>query len=157
MDVQQQQWKEAADALWAAAPFDYVQAVRLVAEIAQQNEKGFLQQAAAQALPGLRRAAIKKADAMTKAMARRRFGAMRDALHTLAAPRFGRRRSADEAPDPDAEHRQMLGLPTGRRLLGPEINQAYKRAAKKAHPDTGGSERAFHELSAARDALLKQR
>ena len=49
----------------------------------------------------------------------------------------------------------MLGLPSGRRLFGPEIQQAYKRVAKKVHPDVGGSEQAFRELSAARDALLK--
>jgi curved DNA-binding protein CbpA len=49
----------------------------------------------------------------------------------------------------------MLGLPCGRRLYGPEIREAYKRAAKTMHPDGGGSEQAFRELSAARDALLK--
>jgi hypothetical protein len=93
MDAQQQQqWKDAADALWAASPFDYVEAVRLAAEIAQQDARGFLQRAAAEALPSLRRAMVKKADHMTMAMARRRFGVVRDALHTLAAPRFGRRR-----------------------------------------------------------------
>jgi hypothetical protein len=92
---------------------------------------------------------------MVRALARRRFGAVRDALHALAAPRFGKRRSAGEMMTPEEHHRRLLGLPSGRRLYGPEIHQAYKRAAKIVHPDAGGSERAFHELSAARDALMK--
>ena len=157
MDARHRQWKHDVEALWSGSSLDHAKAARLVAEIAQQGEAGFLQQTAAQALPSMRRAALKSADQMTRAKARRRFGAVRDALHALTAPRFGKRRSADEALDPDEEHRRMLGLPTGRRLFGPEISQAYKRAAKKAHPDAGGSERAFRELSAARDALLKRK
>ena len=50
----------------------------------------------------------------------------------------------------------MLGLPLGRRLAAAEIHQAYKHAAKTMHPDGGGNEREFRELSAARDALMKQ-
>ena len=57
----------------------------------------------------------------------------------------------------DECNRRMLGLPPGRRLYGPEIREAYKRAAKTLHPDVGGSEREFLALSAARDALLKGR
>ena len=51
----------------------------------------------------------------------------------------------------------MLGLPLGRRLSGPEIHQAYKRVAKRVHPDAGGNAREFQEISAARDALMKER
>jgi curved DNA-binding protein CbpA len=51
----------------------------------------------------------------------------------------------------------MLGLPLGRRLAAAEIHQAYKRAAKTAHPDSGGNGQEFRELSAARDALMKER
>jgi hypothetical protein len=40
-------------------------------------------------------------------------------------------------------------------LPATEIHRAFKRAAKTAHPDGGGSEGAFLELSAARDALMK--
>ena len=40
----------------------------------------------------------------------------------------------------------MVGLPSGRRLFGPEIQQAYKRVAKKVHPDVGGSEHASESL-----------
>src|SRR5258708_4365459 len=45
----------------------------------------------------------------------------------------------------------------GRRHYGDEIHQAYKRVAKRAHPDAGGSAREFLELSAAREALMKER
>jgi DnaJ-class molecular chaperone len=51
----------------------------------------------------------------------------------------------------------MLGLPLGRRLSAPEIHEAYKHAAKTAHPDMGGSEKEFQELCAAQDALMKER
>jgi hypothetical protein len=80
---------------------------------------------------------------------------VRDALHTLTAPRFGKRGDADRIT-PEDHYRRLLGLPLGRRLFGPEIKEAYKRVAKTAHPDAGGSQRDFLELSAARDALLKQ-
>jgi hypothetical protein len=150
-----ERWKSEAERLWSAPSLDYVQAARLTAEIAGQDAKAFLQQTAAQALPSLRKACEKKADRMTRALARRRFGAVRDALHTLTAPRFGKRGDAGNLT-PEDHYRRLLGLPLGRRLFGPEINEAYKRVAKTAHPDAGGSERAFLEISAARDALMKQ-
>ena len=156
MNEQQQNWKRAADELWSAQSLDYNKAARLVAEIAQQNEGGFLQQAAAQALPSLRSAAARTADRMAKARAQQRLGAVRDALHALSRPRFGRRRDPSEPSDPDEDHRRMLGLPLGRRLYGPEIKDAYKRAAKRAHPDGGGSEQAFRALRDAHDALMKE-
>jgi DnaJ-class molecular chaperone len=82
-------------------------------------------------------------------------------LHRLTAPQFGKRENSatNNAPPPTPEerYRQMLGLPLGRRLSGAEIHQAYKRVAKRAHPDGGGSAREFLELSAAREALMKER
>ena len=62
-----------------------------------------------------------------------------------------------KALTPEECYRQMLGLPLGRRLSRAEIHRAYKHVAKRAHPDAGGSAREFQELSAARDALMKQR
>jgi curved DNA-binding protein CbpA len=56
----------------------------------------------------------------------------------------------------EERYRQMLGLPHGPRLSAPEIHQAWKRAAKAAHPDGGGSTQRFQELSAARDALIRE-
>ena len=89
--------------------------------------------------------------------ARRRLGVVRDALHALGTQQFGKRGSDLKPLAPAERYRQMLGLPLGRRLSGPEIHQAYKRAAKRAHPDAGGNAREFQELSAARDALMKER
>ena len=152
MDAQLQEWKLAVDRLWSAAAPDYAQAARLVAEMARSEEPR-LRQAAAQAFPSMRSALAKDADRGTKALAHRRLGAVRDVLHALSQPRFGKRGSS--LPTPEEHYRRLLGLPLGRRLFGPEINQAYKRAAKTLHPDAGGSEREFLELSKARDVLMK--
>ena len=87
----------------------------------------------------------------------RRLGVIGDVLHALGTQRFGKRGIDPKPLAPGERYRQMLGLPLGRRLTGPEIHQAYKRAAKTAHPDAGGNARDFLELSAARDALMKER
>jgi hypothetical protein len=154
MDVQQKHWKRDTDRLWAQSPFDVNQAAALAAEIARHGEEERLRQAAAQALPSLRGACLKTADQMSRNVAQRRFGNIRDALHALDVPRFGKRAAV---PAPEQQHRRLLGLPLERALSDPEIQQGYKRAAKRLHPDAGGSAREFTELSAARDALMKQR
>ena len=152
MDALAQAWKREVDRLWSPAALDCAQAARIVAEMARSGEPA-LRAAAAQALPSLREAGLKRADRRARDLARRRLGAVRDVLHALTVPRFGRRR---EMPTPQEHYRRMLGLPLGRHLFGAEIQQAFKRAAKTVHPDTGGSERAFRELTAARDALMKE-
>ena len=88
-------------------------------------------------------------------MSLRRLGIVADALHTLSAPRFGRRGLTPKALTEEERHRQLLGLPFGRRLAATEVHQAFKRAAKTVHPDGGGNGAAFLELAAARDALIK--
>lgn len=153
MDARAKEWRRITDELWAG-PFDYRAAAQLAADIAR-GSNGDLREAASQALPSLRAATVRKAERLTRDVARRRFEAVRNALHALDMPRFGRRSSGDEVLTPDEAHRRMLGLPLGRRLFGPEITAAFKRAAKRAHPDAGGSERAFLALSEARDALLR--
>lgn len=52
-------------------------------------------------------------------------------------------------PPPD-DWRGILGL--GPRPTIDEVEAAYKRLARKRHPDAGGSERAMAELNAAREA-----
>jgi curved DNA-binding protein CbpA len=54
----------------------------------------------------------------------------------------------------DERYREMLGLPLGRQLAPTEIHQAFRRSAKRLHPDAGGDAHAFLALSAARDALM---
>jgi hypothetical protein len=157
MDRQLWEWKLGVERIWSAAALDYHEAARLVADIARASEEAILRQAATQALPILRNASAKNADPTTRDAARRRLGVMHDVLHELTAPRFGKRQTDPKPLAPGERYRQMLGLPLGRRLSAPEIHQAYKRVAKTAHPDAGGNAREFQELSAARDALMKER
>jgi hypothetical protein len=157
MEQQLREWKRSIDRFWSAAAPDYLDAAKLAAEIARGSDDAGLRQAAAQTLPSLRSATLKKAGQSSKDLARRRLGIVRDILHALTAPQFGKRRTAPKLLTSEERHRQLLGLPLGRHLAGAEIHQAYKRAAKTAHPDGGGSAREFHELSVALDALMKER
>jgi hypothetical protein len=157
MDRRLSEWKLDIERLWLAATPDYREAARIAGAIASLADESLLRQAATQALPILRSAAADDADQCTGNAARRRVGVIRDVLHELATPRFGKRQTEPKLPTAEEGYRQMLGLPLGRRLSGAEIHRAYKRAAKTAHPDGGGNARAFLELSAAHDALMKVR
>ncbi len=157
MDRQLSEWKIGVERIWSADAPDYHEAARLAADIARASEEAILRQAATQALPILRAASVRTADPITREAARRRLGVIRDVLHTLGTRQFGKRETDPKPLAPAERYRQMLGLPLGRRLSGPEIHQAYKRAAKRAHPDAGGNAQKFQELSAARDALMKER
>ena len=157
MDRQLSEWKLGVERIWSAAAPDYGEAACLAAEMAGASEEAMLRQAATQALPILRSASPEDADQSTQDAARRRLGVIREVLHALTTPRFGKRQTLSKSLSPEECHRQLLGLPLGRRLSGAEIHRAYKRVAKRAHPDAGGSAREFLELSAARDALMKER
>ena len=158
MDKHLDAWKFDLDRLWSAPAPDYGEAVRVTAAIAaEESAQAILRQAAMQALPILRSAAAENADRTTTNAARRRLGVIRDVLHNLATPQFGQRQAPLKALAPAERYRQLLGLPLGRRLTSAEIHRAYKRAAKTAHPDAGGSAPEFLALSAAREALMKER
>ena len=157
MDRQLSEWKLGVERICSAAAPDYQQAARLATKIAGASGEAALRQAATQALPILRAASANSADQSTKDAARRRLGVISDVLQKLSAPQFGRRETDPKPLAPAERYRQMLGLPLGRRLSTPEIHQAYKRLAKRVHPDAGGNAREFQELSAARDALMKER
>jgi hypothetical protein len=157
MDSKLREWQLDIERIWSAAAPDWREAARLVDVMARTSGEVILRQAATQALPILRHAAAEAADPDVTDAARRRLGIIREVLHTLTTPRFGRRDIPLQTPAPEERHRQLLGLPLGRRLSAPEIHRAYKRAAKSAHPDAGGSAQAFQALSAAREALMKQR
>ncbi len=152
MDRQLSEWKLSLDRIWSAAPPDYHEAACLAAEIASAAKEATLRWAAAQALPILRSAVNE--DAAAQEAARRRLGIVREVLHTLTTPKFGKRDAEPRLPTPEERHRQMLGLPFDRGLTLAEIHRAFKRAAKTAHPDAGGNAQAFLELTAARDALM---
>jgi DnaJ domain len=153
METQYASWQRAIGRIWSDTAPDWQAAARLMAEIAQASHDDELRHAAMQALPILRNAGVGRANRVTAEMARRRLGMVRNALHTLNAPRFGRRGVA-KVLTPEEHCRRMLGLPLHGRLAPAEIHQAFKQAAKTLHPDAGGDERAFRELTEAREALM---
>ena len=157
MDRHLPEWKLSVERIWSAATPDYGEAACLAAEISRASEEAMLRQAATQALPILRSASSEDAEQSTTDAARRRLGVIREALHTLTTPQFGKRQIAVKQLAPEECYRQLLGLPLGPRLSRAEIHRAWKRVARTAHPDAGGNVREFQELSAARDALMKAR
>jgi len=95
--------------LVAAAP-DYGEAACLAAEIARASTEAILRQAATQALPILRSASSGDADHSTTDAARRRLGVIREVLHTLTTPTFGKRGNSPKSLTSEERYRQMLGL-----------------------------------------------
>jgi hypothetical protein len=155
METQLKRWELWVDHLWSAAAINWAEATRLAADIEHASPDETLRHAASQGLPSLRHAALRSADDAAREAARRRLGVIRDALHALTTPRFGKRDAAPKSLTADERYRKMLGLPLDTRLNAPEIHRAFKRAAKAVHPDAGGDTQAFLELAAARDALMK--
>jgi hypothetical protein len=56
----------------------------------------------------------------------------------------------------DREHREILDLPVEGALEPAQVNAAFRRLAKTAHPDAGGSNEQYRRIAAARDGLLAQ-
>ncbi len=56
----------------------------------------------------------------------------------------------------DTEHREVLDLPMEGALEPSQIKAAFRRLAKTAHPDAGGSDKSYRSIVEARDALLRQ-
>jgi hypothetical protein len=56
----------------------------------------------------------------------------------------------------DLESRKALDLPLEGALEPAEINAAFRRLAKTAHPDAGGSDEQYRRIAEARDALLER-
>jgi hypothetical protein len=54
----------------------------------------------------------------------------------------------------DRKHREALNLPLAGMLQPSEIKAAFRRVAKTAHPDGGGSNEQYRRIAEARDALL---
>jgi len=157
MDSKLREWQLDIERFWSAATPDWREAARLADVMARISGEVILRHAAAQALPILRRAALEAADPDITDAAQRRLGIVRDVLHSLTTPKFGRRDIPMRQLTPEGRHRQLLGLPLDSRLTLAEIHRAYKRVAKSAHPDAGGSAQQFLALSAAREALMKAR
>ena len=154
MDRHMGEWKHAVDRFWQAEGPDWTEVAHLVAAIVAASDAADLRHAASQAQPSIRNAAANPQDHMTRVVARRRLGVVRDVLHELTTPKFGRRDAEPKALSPEQRCREMLGLPLDRQLAATEIHQAFRRSAKRMHPDAGGDAHAFLALSAARDALM---
>jgi hypothetical protein len=58
--------------------------------------------------------------------------------------------------DDDRESRGILNLPADGALEPADINAAFRRLAKTAHPDAGGSDELYRRIAQARDALLER-
>lgn len=157
MDQHFPEWKAELDRIWSAHAPDFDAAVWLAQRIAGASEEERLRQAASQALPILRCAAQPDADHTTCNAARRRLVMIREVLLALATPQFGRRTTAFKTLTAEERSRELLGLPLGCRLSDLEIHRAYKRLAKQVHPDAGGNAEAFLKLSAAHEALMRER
>jgi hypothetical protein len=56
---------------------------------------------------------------------------------------------------PDLDHREILDLPLAGPLNQSDINAAFRRKAKMAHPDAGGDGERYRRIVDARDALLE--
>jgi hypothetical protein len=54
------------------------------------------------------------------------------------------------------EHRELLRLEPEGALTPSQIKAAFRRLAKTAHPDAGGSSDHYRRITEARDALLRQ-
>lgn len=53
------------------------------------------------------------------------------------------------------EFRTLLNLPISGKLEISQIKSAYRKAAKKAHPDAGGTQEMFLRVKEAHDSLLE--
>jgi hypothetical protein len=54
----------------------------------------------------------------------------------------------------DQEHRKALNLPMEGALEPSKIKAAFRKLAKTAHPDAGGSDEHYRRIAEARDLLL---
>jgi hypothetical protein len=112
MDRHVGEWKHTVDRFWQAEGPDWTEVAHLIAAIVALSDEADLRHAASQAQPSIRNAANPQ-DHMSRVVARRRLGVVRDVLHELTAPKFGRRGMEPEALTADERYREMLGLPLG--------------------------------------------
>ena len=155
MAEQLKSFRISVERLLASAEVDWHEAARLVSEIAGHSPDAILRQAAVQAIPILRNARHGAADRSVRQGAKRRLCIVLDVLQQLTAPRFGTRRMAPKPLTREDRARRLLNLPLGGHLTAAEIRKAFRRAAKSVHPDAGGSEKAFLELIAAQNVLIR--
>jgi hypothetical protein len=89
-------------------------------------------------------------------MSRRRWKEDQVKLRLEARERRRAFRFEPEPEDDDRQHREVLNLSQQGALTPSEINAAFRRLAKTAHPDVGGSDDQYRRIAEARDALVGQ-
>ena len=129
MDKHLSEWKHSVELIWSAAAPDYGEAACLAAEIARASTEAILRQAATQGLPSLRNASPGNADRCAQDAARRRLGVIREVLHTLTTPTFGKRENSPKSLTSEERYRQMLGLP-----LGPSRRKSTRPTSARPRP-----------------------
>jgi hypothetical protein len=65
------------------------------------------------------------------------------------------RHQGKRKPFNEQQHRETLNLPIDGKLEPRQIKAAFRRLAQKAHPDVGGSNEEFVQITEARNALLE--
>ncbi len=70
--------------------------------------------------------------------------------------RANRRKRAGHGAGEERSHRELLCLPVEGMLEVAQVKAAFRRAARTAHPDVGGSHEHFVRIADARDALLER-
>lgn len=88
-------------------------------------------------------------------MSRRRWQEDQQDLRREAMEKRRAQMMRFEFREDDREHRETLDLPRDGALDPAQINAAFRRLAKTAHPDAGGSDEEYRRIADARDALLK--
>ncbi|MFA6628821.1 MAG: DnaJ domain-containing protein [Sulfuricurvum sp.] len=89
---------------------------------------------------------------LRKAAMRRRSQSQREAFEKLER---NNRRKVNAMPSSQYEYRTLLNLPIEGILELSQIKSAYRKAAKQAHPDAGGSQEMFIRIKEACDALIE--
>jgi hypothetical protein len=89
-------------------------------------------------------------------MSRQQWKKERDKLRFKASERLWSLALRTNGPDTDSAHRARLELPPWGELTAAQINAAFRRLAKTAHPDTGGQHDDYIRLTESRDALLER-
>ena len=89
-------------------------------------------------------------------MSRQRWQKDQVDLRIKARERRRALRLQPDVDDDDGAHRKTLDLPMEGSLEPSEIKAAFRRLAKTAHPDAGGSSEHYRRIAEARDNLLAQ-
>jgi len=147
-------WKIRIDRLRAAQSVNWIEAHAVANDIVCTSSNAALRNAAEHALPLLHRAAAESDDRDLVAAALCCLGRIAEAMNGRSVPCFGQRSVPPERVNHEDRARRALGLPLVVQLSHADVNEAYRRMVKTMHPDHGGSEQAFLELTAARDTLI---